>query len=340
MNFGIVGCGVIARTHAGAIEQIEGATLYAVCDIIKEKADDFAALHGVEKVYYNYNELLKDPAVDIVCVCVPSGLHGEVAIAAANAKKAIVCEKPMEITQEKMEAICRAVDANGVKMQCIFQRRMMPVAQEIKKLIADGRLGRIVLADAYLKYYRDQAYYDSAGWRGTWELDGGGALMNQGVHGVDLILWMLGGAVKTIFGKAKTLARKIEVEDTAAALLQMEGGELCVMESTTSTYPGFSTTFMIYGTEGTVAFNDEKVLRWEFLDKEHAPACPGVGEAVGGASNPIAIGNKGHVRLLSDLMEALKEDREPMIPPREAMTAVKVIRSIYESTKTGKEIHL
>lgn len=341
MNFAIIGCGVIAYTHAVALKQIEGARLYAACDIIPEKADSYAQEHGAEKVYYDYMEALADEAVDIVCVCVPSGLHGQVVTDAARAGKAIVCEKPMEITVEKMEEIVKVVEETGVKMQCIFQRRMMPAAIRVRELVRQGRLGRVVLADAYLKYYRDQDYYDSAGWRGTWDMDGGGALMNQGVHGVDLILWMLDDQVESIYGKARTLARNIEVEDTAAALLQMKGGELCVIESATSTYPGFSTTFKIYGTEGTVAFNDEGILEWNFLDTENIPQRPDEGgEVVGGAQNPVAIGNLGHIMLLRDIMEAVESDRPPMIPPQEAMDAVRVICGIYESTKTGGVVSL
>ena len=224
-------------------------------------------------------------------------------------------------------------------MQCIFQRRTMPVAIAVKKAIEEGKFGKIVLADAYLKYYRDQAYYNSAGWRGTWELDGGGALMNQGVHGVDLILWMLGDQVKSLFGRAETLSRKIVVEDTAAAILKMDKGAICVIEGATTVYPGESTTFAIHGEKGTVIFNDSGIVEWEFIDKEDAPVRPDrVGESIGGAQSAINIGVSGHVQLLRDLALAVMEDREPMIPPREATTAVKVICSIYESTRTGKEI--
>ncbi|MEG0306117.1 MAG: Gfo/Idh/MocA family oxidoreductase, partial [Oscillospiraceae bacterium] len=269
MNFAIIGCGVIAFTHAMALKQLESedCVLYGACDIIPEKADAFAKQHNVQHIYYNYHDVLADDAVDIVCVCVPSGTHGEICIAAANAGKAIVCEKPMEITPEKIALVIEAVEKNHTKMQCIFQRRMMPVAAAVKQAIADGKLGRICLANADLKYYRDQAYYNSAGWRGTWEQDGGGALMNQGVHGVDLILWMLGDNIKSLYGRAETLARNIVVEDTSAAILRMEKGGLCVIQGATTAYPGYSTTFSIYGENGTIVFNDEEILEWNFIDE-------------------------------------------------------------------------
>lgn len=340
MNFGIIGCGVIAFTHASALKQLAGedCRLYACCDIIPEKADQYARDHGVEKVYYDYHQLLADPDVDIVCVCVPSGIHGQVTMDASNAGKAVVCEKPMEITPEKVDQVIHTVRANGTKMQCIFQRRLMPVAIELRRLVQEGALGRICMAEARLNYYRDQAYYNSAGWRGTWELDGGGALMNQGVHGIDLILWMLGDEINTVYGKAKTMSRDIPVEDTAAALIQMKSGAMCIIEGATTAYPGFSSTFTIYGDKGTVSFDDQHIIAWEFIDQENAPVRPDLGEAVGGAKNPIDIGIYGHICLLRDMAQAVRENREPMLPPEEAALAVKVICGIYESSRQGKPV--
>lgn len=341
MNFGIIGCGVIAFTHAKALAQLkqDGCTLYACCDILPQKADQFAADHGVSHVYYQYQDLLADPNVDIVCVCVPSGLHGQVVIDASNAGKAVVCEKPMEITPEKIDQVISVVQKNHTKMQCIFQRRLMPVAIALRELVKNGSLGRICMAEARLNYYRSQEYYNSAGWRGTWELDGGGALMNQGVHGIDLILWMLGDEIETVYGKAKTLSRSIPVEDTAAALLQMKSGAICVIEGATTAYPGYSSTFTIYGEKGTVSFDDQHIISWDFIDQANAPARPDLGDnVVGGASNPIDIGNYGHICLLRDIAQAVREDRAPMLPPEEAALAVKVICSIYTSSRTGKPV--
>lgn len=340
MNFAIIGCGVIAYTHAMALKELEkeGCVLYAACDIIKDKADDFAVKHKIPHVYYSHHDALADPLVDIVCVCVPSGTHGEICIDASNAGKAIVCEKPMEITPQKIFNIVETVEKNNTKMQCIFQRRMMPAAIAAKKAIADGLLGRICLATADLKYYRDQVYYNSAGWRGTWEQDGGGALMNQGVHGVDLILWMLGDNVQSLYGSAETLAHNIVVEDTAAAILTMESGTICVIQGATSTYPGYSTAFSIYGEKGTIIFNDEDILAWTFIDAEHAPQRPDCGEEVGGAKSATQIGNYGHICLLHDIADAVQNGRAPLIPPQEATLAVKVICAIYQSAQSKMPI--
>ena len=340
MKFGIIGCGVIAFTHASALKALEpeGCRRYACCDIIPDKADQYARDHGFEKVYYDYHALLADPEVDVVCVCVPSGLHGQVVMDASNAGKAVVCEKPMEITPAKVDQMIEVVRRNGTKVQCIFQRRLMPVAIAARELVRSGALGRICMAEARLNYYRDQAYYNSAGWRGTWELDGGGALMNQGVHGIDLILWMLSDQVERIYGHAATMSRSIPVEDTAAALIRMKSGAVCVIQGATTAYPGFSSTFTIYGDKGTVSFDDQHIIAWEFIDKENAPLRPDLGEAVGGAKNPIDIGIYGHICLLRDIAQAVREDRAPMLPPEEAALAVKVICGIYESSRQGRPV--
>lgn len=337
-NFAIIGCGVIAPCHADSIVNMEGTELYAVCDIIHDKADAFAQRYGVKKVYYDYREMLKNPEIDIVCICTPSGLHGEMSIAAAESGKHIVCEKPMEITNEKNEAIIEAVRRCNVKMQCIFQRRTMSAAIAAKKAIEEGKLGRILMASAYLKYYRDQAYYNSAGWRGTWELDGGGALMNQGVHGIDLLIWMVGQKVEKLFARADHLARNIEVEDTAVALMQFSGGGYGVIEGATIAYPGLDTKFEIHGEYGTIIFSDAGIERWEFIN-EKVPM-PESSVKLGGAGNAAAISSVGHYILLKDLIDSIKEDREPMIPPEEGRTAVSIIRAIYKSAQEKREVEL
>lgn len=338
LNFAIVGCGVIAPCHVSAIKSIEDANLYSVCDIIPEKADKFAEDNGVDRVYYDYREMLENPEIDVVCVCVPSGLHAEVSVAAAKKGKHIVCEKPLEITGEKIEAIIKAVRENNVKMQCIFQRRTMSSAIATRKAIAEGKLGKIVLADAYLKYYRSQEYYNSAGWRGTWELDGGGALMNQGVHGIDLLTWMVGENVEKVFARAGALVRDIEVEDTTVALLCFAGGGYGVIEGATTVYPGLDTRFEVHGEKGTIIFTDSGIEKWEFIG-EKVPR-PMESEKLGGASDPSKIASIGHSILIEDMVDAIKKDKEPMIPPEEGRKAVNLILSIYKSARENREILL
>ncbi len=333
MRFAIIGCGVIAVTHGIALAKLPEQELYACCDIIPEKADAYAKEYHVPHVYYDYHEMLKDENIDIVCVCSPSDLHGEMTVAAMRAGKAVVCEKPMEVTVEAAQQIVDVARETGAKVQCIFQRRMLPSAIAAKKAIAEGKLGRICLAEANLKYYRDQAYYNSAGWRNVC----GGAMLNQGVHGIDLILWMLGEPVKTVFGFSDTLARKTGVDDTDAALLTMESGALCVIKNTTVAYPEFPTGFAIHGEKGTIAFDDMGVRSWDFIDPETAPKRP---EEVPEFSQnaPISLkpyyGNM-HAYLLQDLADAVKEDRAPLIPPEQGIIAVRAICDIARSSELG-----
>jgi len=236
-GWGIVGCGVIAPWHRGSVEHCPEAQVTAVCDIDEDKGRKFAAESGEAVAFYkDYHDLVADKNVDILSVCTPSGAHGEVAIAAAQAGKHVLCEKPLEITLQKMDEMIGACRDRGVKLGCIFQRRTYESSKQVRAAIQRGELGKMVLGDAFLKYYRSQAYYNSAGWRGTWEWDGGGALMNQGVHGIDLLLWIMGD-VESVYARTDHLVRDIAVEDTAVALLRYKNGAWGVVEGTTSVNP-------------------------------------------------------------------------------------------------------
>ncbi len=334
VRFGIIGCGVIAPNHAKSLLGTPETELVAVCDIIEEKAADFAQKFGVKDYYKDYNDLLKRDDIDAVCVCVPSGLHGEIVIASAQAGKHVLCEKPLEIKKDKMTQMIKTCREYGVKLGGVFQRRTMKSAIAAKKAIQQGDLGKIVLGDAYLKYYRSQEYYNSAGWRGTWELDGGGALMNQGVHGVDLIQWMVGD-VDSIYARADHLVRNIEVEDIAVVSLRYKNGAFGVIEGTTSVYPGEDTTFAIHGDKGTIIFGDEGITRWEIMDKGR----PDVeSEYALGGSRGAEISYYGHKTIIEDMAHAILENREPMVPGAEARKAVDLILAIYESARMGKEV--
>ena len=221
---GIIGCGVIATAHAPAVQGEDEAELVAVCDIDEPKGREFAQKYGCGKFYKDYNDMLKDPEVDIVCVCTPSGIHGECVIAAARAGRAILCEKPFEITRDKISRMIDEIEKARVKCACVFQLRTYAHKRIVHDAIRSGILGRLTLADAYLKDYRARSYYKSAGWRGTWALDGGGCLMNQGVHGVDQLLWLTGLVPESVFARADHLVRDIEVEDTCVASIQFTNG--------------------------------------------------------------------------------------------------------------------
>jgi UDP-N-acetyl-2-amino-2-deoxyglucuronate dehydrogenase len=335
MKFAIVGAGVISSFHAQAITSHPDAELVAICDIEINKAMKLADEFSVTKTYQDFETMFKEEDIDIVSVCTPSGLHAEVAIAAAQSGIHILCEKPLDIVREKMTQMIEASRNYNVKLGGVFQRRTLEAAIITKKAIQEGKLGKLVLGDAYLKYYRSPEYYESAGWRGTWELDGGGALMNQGVHGIDLIQWMTGD-VESVFAYSAPLVRDIEVEDTAVITVKYKNGAFGVIQGTTSVYPGQETRFEIHGEKGSIIFGDSGFKQWKFEGSEEE--VPQVGNSEGGSNDPKVISNQGHYIFVDDMIHAVREDRDPLVPGEEARKAVDLILAIYESSRTGNEV--
>ena len=338
IKFGIIGCGVIAPFHARAIQASEGGELYAVCDIIPQKADDMAKEFSVSKVYYDYKEMLRDKEVDAVCICTPSGIHGEIALDSARCGKHILCEKPLEITKEKLDNLISELSRYNVKTGCVFQRRFQQIPMMVKEAIDKGTFGKCLVADTYLKYYRSPEYYKSAGWRATWELDGGGALMNQGVHGIDLINWFMGG-VESVHAITSVQRHDIKVEDTAVAIARFKNGAVGVIEGTTCVYPAQQTRFELHFERGSIIFNDTGILQWNLDGKEYSNTGNDE-EGLNLSIDPRAIGKMSHLPIVQDFINAIKEDRAPMIVPRDGRKAVDIILSIYKSSKEDKTIYI
>jgi len=337
MRFGLVGAGVISSHHAKAIAGNPRAEIVAVCDSMMNKAAAIAVEYNITSVYDDYEQMLKRDDIDVINICLPSGMHADFAVAAAQAGKHILCEKPLDITKPNMERMITEARSRNVKLGVIYQRRTFPAAIAARKMIQEGKLGKMVLGDAYLKYYRSPEYYKSAGWRGTWALDGGGALMNQGVHGIDLIQWMMGD-IQSVFAYSAALVRDIEVEDTAVAVVKYKNGAFGVIQGATSVNPGQETRFELHGNDGTIIFDDQGIKHWSVNGVEQA--APEV-EATASASNdPANISSNGHYILIDDMIQAIIDDRDPMVTGEEAKKAVDVILAIYESAREGKEIVL
>ena len=340
VKFGIIGCGVIGPYHARALEKVENAQLVAICDIDLQKAQTFAEKFGVDAscVYENYHDLLAREDIDAVCICVPSGLHGQLSMDALKAGKHVICEKPMEITKEKLDAVCDAYLKSGKKFACVFQRRTQPIPSKVKAALDSGIFGKPLMASAYLKYHRTAEYYKSAGWRATWEMDGGGSLMNQGVHGVDLISWFMGGIDK-IYGVARTQFHDIPVEDAAVCTVKYKNGAIGIIESSTCVYPAQDTRFEIHCENGSIIFDDKGLIQWELKGgvKEEAEQKE---EGISLKDNPQAIGPLSHLPIMQDFVDAIVYDREPMATPLEGRKAVDTILAIYKSSETQEEIQL
>lgn len=343
-GFGIIGTGMIAHFHAKAVQAIEGAAVVGCFNDIAERAGEFANEYGC-RAYTSRDALLADPDVQIVNVCTPSGAHLEPAVAAANAGKHVVVEKPLEITLDRCDQIIDACRSNGVKLCTILPSRFSAANMALKEAIDAGRFGRLTLGDTFVKWWRTQEYYDSGGWRGTWALDGGGAFMNQAIHNVDLLSWLMGD-VAEICGFTGTLAHeRIEVEDVGVATLKFRNGALGVMEATTAAWPGLLKKTEIHGDQGTAIIEQDSIIRWEFA--QELPSDDAIREQLGaasavsgGASDPGAISFVGHQRQLEDFIAAIREDRVPLIDGAEGRRSVEIILAIYESARTGRAVKL
>ena len=342
LGFGIVGLGLIADFHARAIADAAGARLVAVCSRSLDKSRAFAAQHGGVFATADLSAFLARPDLDVVCIATPSGAHLEPALAAARAGKHIVIEKPLEITLDRVDALLAGVAAAGVRLMPIFQSRFGEGARAVKAAVAAGRLGRIALASAYVKWQRSAAYY-AGSWHGTFALDGGGALMNQAIHQVDLLLSMMGPAVMVVGFTAMLAHERIEVEDTAVACLRFASGALGVIQATTSVHPGYPKTIAIHGDHGSAEIEQEDVVRWDFNpetedDKALKEKFSQKVGASGGASNPGSISHEYHARQLADFVRAINTNTAPMVDGQEGRKAVAIICGIYESMRTGRVV--
>ena len=336
LGFGVIGCGVITPWHIYGILHTKGAKLVAISDMVEERAKKLAQENKVSW-YSDYRKMLEREDIDVVNICTPSGTHGEIAIEAAKAGKHIIVEKPMEITLEKCDEMISACRKANVKLATIFQSRFSPSVKRLKKAVTEGKFGRLILGDMYNKWYRSQEYYDSGKWRGTWKLDGGGALMNQGIHGVDLLQYIM-GPVDSLYAYAKTLTHKIEVEDTAVAVINFKSGALGVIETTTSVYPGFSRKLEIHGEKGTVIIEGEDIIRWEFEGEESEIKEITSKKKAGTSAKPTAMGKERHRVQIEEMVKAIKENREPLVNGEEGRKAIEIISAIYKSSRTGKPV--
>ncbi len=330
IGWGIIGSGVIAPSHANAVQVSEQAELVQVCDIIEERAKALAEKYGCSYTT-SIDELLANDDIQAVSICTPSGMHGDHAIAAAQAGKHILSEKPLDITLEKIDAIITAAQTNNVKLAGVFQRRTYPTSQKVRAAVRGGKLGKLVLGNCYQKYFRSHEYYASGEWRATWELDGGGALMNQGVHGIDLLLWIMGDVAR-VSSYCRRLVRNIDVEDTSVAIVEFTNGALGTLVTTTSVTPGEDCQVEIHGDDGSLALHGNDITKWAIAGEEEITA---ESTSVGTASDPTAITAEGHIEHVRDLCEAIINDREPAIPGREARKAVELIKAIYLSSRQG-----
>lgn len=337
INFALVGTGMVAEFHrkAIAVNEKDGARLAAVVHYNPERFERISAKFGVPCV--SLDAALDRSDVDAVILCTPSGQHAEQAVKAARAGKHVLVEKPIALSLEDADRMIEECEKAGVKLGVVFQRRVEPLFRKVHEAITEEVLGDLTLGVVTLPYYRGQAYYDSAAWRGTWALDGGGILMNQGIHILDLLLWYMGEPVD-VSAFAGTRFRDIEVEDVASAVVRFESGAYATIAATTTAEPGFPHRLELYGTQGAIQIEGEGIIRWTLADPAKAKVEPSISTGSGGAGSggdPGAIALTGHIGIIRDFVDAIRENRPPLVDGLEGRRSLSLIRSIYQSAGIG-----
>lgn len=339
--FAIIGAGSIAETHAEAITLAKGARLVAVHARSKERAEAFAKKYGAEYVP-DLEALAERPDIQAVTIATPSGAHTEAALPFLRRGKTVLCEKPLDVTMEKVDNMLAVAEANGALLAGAFQFRMGKGARALKKAAEEGRFGRLALCSAYLKWWRDPSYYE-VGWRGTKALDGGGALMNQGIHAIDLLQWVV-GMPKSIFAYSDRIAHKnIEVEDTLVASMRFHNGAMGVIEASTACRPGTNLRIEVRGDHGAAILENDSFLLWEFQDERPEDAAlreASPNAVTSGTSNPKGAGVQGHRMLVEDLVQAIRTGSEPVAVGREARKAVQIVLAAYQSAAEGRPVEI
>src|SRR5712691_12567386 len=347
LRFGIVGCGVIGPIHAEAIASLPDAQLAAVTDIIPDRAQKLAAKYGAAP-YTDFQEMLTRERLDVVIVCTPSGMHREHACRVMRSGRHVIVEKPMEIGLAAIDEMLRVQQETGVKLAVISQHRFDPASRQVHDLLEEKAFGRLVLGNVIVPWWRSQGYYDSGAWRGTWELDGGGVLMNQSIHSIDLLQWLM-GPVKSVFAYTDTLVHRMETEDVAVAVLRFVNGALGTIAATTAAYPGVTTRIEVFGDKGSAVIENDSLsflhLARDEKEKVGAYGAPPkerkeVVDAGSTSQNPAALSASGHALQIADMIRAIRENRTPIVDGYAARHPVEIILSIYESARTCKEVML
>lgn len=335
-GFGIIGCGTIADFHMKAISEIDNVKLVAISDRKEVHAKAIAEREQCDWTT-NYQELLTRDDIDVISLTTGSGSHAAIGLEVLEAGKHLFVEKPMSMKASEAEALAAKAAEKGLMISVVSQRRFEPQNQQIHQAISQGALGKLLLLEVKTPFYRTQEYYDSSAWRGTIAEDGG-ALMNQGIHQIDLLLWM-GGAVKSVSGKVATQTHAMEAEDIGLGLLQFENGALGTIMSSTSIQPGFAPQLNIYGEKGSIKLEGTEIVHWSVPG---IPA-PEAGQAVssgGGVSDPKAISHVYHRLQMVNVVHSLDNNKQPIVTAEDGRRSVAVIEAIYESSSTGQTVNL
>ena len=337
IRVGLVGCGRIAEYHLRALQEIPDFSVTAVCDVIAERAAAAVKPLAGVKTYADYRELVRAADVDLVDICTPSGLHPEIGIAAAQAGKHVVTEKPMAVRLADADALIAACRTAKVQLFVVKQNRLNTTMQLLKRAIDRGRFGRIFMVNSTVRWQRPQAYYDSAPWRGTWALDGG-AFMNQASHYVDSLVW-LAGPVQSVYAQTATFSHRIEAEDSGAAVLRFKSGAIGAMEVTMCTYPkNLEGSVTIVGENGTVKLGGIAINRfetWQFADYDDDD-----GLVYKSNYEPPNVYGFGHLAYFTNVAATLRGAAVAGTDGDEGRKSLELICAMYASAKSGQAVML
>ncbi len=337
LGVGIIGTGSIAKTFAKCISELADVDLIAMHTKSTHRVDDVQKQFGVV-AFDDINTFLDNSGIDLVCVCNESGNHGEAIKQSAKAGKHVLCEKPLEVTPEKVDEVIEICKAQQVILGCVFQNRCTPDYQLLFKAVNEGALGKLLMGNAYINWYRDKDYYGKSKWKGTKRFDGGAAFINQGIHTLDLLLNVM-GPVHSVFGNVQTMVHDIEGEDVGAGILHFKNGALGTVTAGTSLYPGYPERLEVYGEKGSVIMEAGKIVQWN-VENASTPEIMINDTSASGASDPTSIGHLNHKIVLQDMIDAIKENRSPMVDGLAAKKSVEVISAIYRSSKEGQLMRL
>lgn len=348
IGYAVFGLGV-GKSHLASAVKAKGCKFVAICDMNETVLHKLGDEYGIDPAnrYTSYEELLKREDIDAISICTPSGWHKEHTLMALRAGKHVLTEKPLEISVERIDEMNRVAAEEGKFLGCVFQNRLAPANQLIKETIARGRMGKMITSNFHLKWYRDDKYYaKNGGWRGTWAMDGGGAIMNQTIHTVDLMQWFM-GPVRSIFAKMGTYNHPIETEDTAVAVLTFESGAIGTLIGTTCAYPGLEVSVQIHGSTGSIYSKSNKIELFKMADDDEQRSeelrileTYGVNATAKAAPDSAVLPKTGHAGQVQDMIDAVIAGRPPMIEGKEGRASVEIVQALYQSARTGKEVFM
>ena len=337
IGIGIIGTGSIAITYLRCIEELDETHLVAI--YTKSKARVNAVKDSFKSdAYSDIDEFLRHPGIDLVCICNESGNHGEAIVKSAIAGKHVLCEKPIEVTLPKIDKAIDACKNHGVKLGVVFQNRCSQDYVALQNAVEQGKLGKLIMGNAHINWYRSKAYYANNPWRGTHRWDGGAAFINQGIHTIDLLLNIMGTAA-SVFGKVRTSVHEIEGEDVGVGLITFANGALGAITAGTALYPGYPERLEIFGEKGSVLMEGGKIAQWN-VQGAPAPEWMSNEKVASGAADPTNIGHYNHKAVISDMVMAIQQDRSPMVDGSEGRKSVALITALYRSSKTDKQINI